>query len=60
MNNYARVMVYLSTYTIYRLRYMTREMIDYIMMTSSIQIEGSIDEKIRNENPIFYASLRIV
>ena len=38
-------MVYLSTYTIYRLRYMTREMMDYIMMTSSIQIEGFIDEK---------------
>ena len=45
MNNYARVMVYhewlyfyMSTYTIYRLRYMTKEMIDDIMMTSSIQI----------------------
>ena len=40
MNNYARVMVYhewlyiyLSTYTIYRLRYMTTEMIDDIIMT---------------------------
>ena len=57
MNNYARVMVYhewlyiyLSSYTIYRLRYMTGEMIDDVMiddvmMTSSIQIEGFIDEK---------------
>ena len=37
--------IYLSSYTINRLRYMTGEMIDDVMMTSSIQIEGFIDEK---------------